>query len=92
MPTTSTVIDRLLWTLADRTDTDPTELPPLFDAIDPEALASLTAADTPVEITFDYAGHTVTVTDGTIELAPHATPPDATASATRAATQPGGDD
>ncbi|WP_255171026.1 HalOD1 output domain-containing protein [Natrononativus amylolyticus] len=46
--------------------TDPLELPPLFDAVDPDALEAIfapTDGGTPRigRIEFPYAGHTVTV-------------------------------
>lgn len=42
----------------------PTDLPPLFEAIDPEALDALFRSDADVEVTFDYQGYEVTVRDG----------------------------
>jgi hypothetical protein len=53
---------------------DETELPPLYDAVDPDALDALlasTRADGPgqASVTFEYAGHTVVVSgDGTVSL------------------------
>lgn len=54
-------------------DTDPAELPPLFDVIDPDALdAFIDGAgrrDTPAQIQFSYHGYTVTVTgDGSVHV------------------------
>ena len=51
-------------------DTPVLELPPLFDAIDPDALDALFAGrPTNGVVTFRYAGYDVTVrADGTVEL------------------------
>nr|WP_161605563.1 HalOD1 output domain-containing protein [Natronorubrum sulfidifaciens] len=44
------------------TDTDPLELEPLYNAVDPEALDSLCAAGNSVStLSFEYAGYTVVV-------------------------------
>lgn len=46
--------------------TDPVELPPLFQAVDPEALDALVSsaepADDPLSVSFAYEGNDVTVT------------------------------
>lgn len=64
-------------TVALATETDPTDLPPLFDALDTEALDALFGGDGPgrdgatAELSFEYAGQTVTVGgDGVLEVAP----------------------
>ncbi|MDQ2050038.1 HalOD1 output domain-containing protein [Natronolimnohabitans sp. A-GB9] len=56
-------------------DTDPMSLPPLYDAVDPEALDSLchspTAGQTrtATEVRFTYCGYDVRVgTDGDVEI------------------------
>ncbi|WP_290813768.1 HalOD1 output domain-containing protein [Halovivax sp.] len=62
---------RLVLTVADRTGASFEELPPLYEAIDPEALDRLvTAGRTPsLEVHFAYAGFRVSVGgDGAIEL------------------------
>jgi len=41
--------------------TDPAELPPLYDAIDPDALDSLFTAQTEGRVSFEFAGMPVTV-------------------------------
>lgn len=46
--------------------TRPTALPPLYESVDPDALASIVescAAET-TSVTFTYCGHTVTVDGG----------------------------
>lgn len=51
--------------------TDPTELPPLYEVIDPEALDALveSASESEFEVEFPYSGHEVTVTgDGEIHI------------------------
>lgn len=55
----------VIHTVADARDTDPLDLPPLYNAIDPEALDTAVDTTTTGEITFDYAGFTITVTDTT---------------------------
>ncbi|WP_436927549.1 HalOD1 output domain-containing protein [Halosimplex amylolyticum] len=49
------------------------QLPPLYDAIDPDALEALVdssdSGGTSLSIAFDYAGHRVTVSaDGTVRI------------------------
>lgn len=53
---------RIIEAIAEREGVDQTELPPLFDTVDPEALDTL-AADG-VGISFDYAGYRIEVIDG----------------------------
>jgi hypothetical protein len=50
--------ERVVRSVAALTDTDPVDLPPLYDAIDPEALDRLvdSQADSECEIAFQYAG------------------------------------
>lgn len=56
---------QIVTTVAEVTRTDPLQLPPLFDAVDPDALESLFAPTTTGTrlgtIEFPYAGRTVTV-------------------------------
>lgn len=51
--------------VAEATDAAPTELPPLADAVDPEAVQRLLAADDGgrTVVRFEYAGCEVVVTD-----------------------------
>ena len=58
--------ERIVTEIAARSDTEPTELPPLFDAVDPDALTSIfapteTEAARTGRIEFPYAGYEVTV-------------------------------
>lgn len=42
---------------------------PLYDVIDPDALNAVLDTDSPVEVTFEYDGHTVTVeSDGRVTV------------------------
>lgn len=58
--------ERIVTEVAARRDAEPTELPPLFDAVDPDALAAVFA---PTEsgttrtgrVEFSYAGYDVTI-------------------------------
>lgn len=47
--------------VADVDDVDPTELPPLYEAIDPDALDAVFRGRSDGSVTFDYSGYTVTV-------------------------------
>lgn len=62
----STIVDAL----ATAADTDPLSLePPLYDAVDGEALDALVCEATNVRVEFEYAGRTVVVRDGgTVEI------------------------
>lgn len=61
--TSETVVDKI----ASREDTEPTELMPLYDAIDPDALDTLVESanrnGSAFEIEFTYHGYEVIVTD-----------------------------
>lgn len=56
--------------LAAAKDADPLSMgPPLYERVDPDALDMLLDMDAPVEIKFDYDGHTVVAeSDGTITI------------------------
>jgi Halobacterial output domain 1 len=48
--------------VATRTDVQPTELPPLYDFIDPDALDTVVrSTDSDLELSFRFAGYRVTV-------------------------------
>lgn len=47
--------------IAERTGTEPTELPPLYEVIDPEALDALARDENPCQMAFEYADYAVTV-------------------------------
>lgn len=72
---TRTTIERVVQTVAESTHTDPMDLPPLYEAIDTDALNSILEDRTDVSVSFKYAGTRVTATsDGyiTIEESPGA--------------------
>lgn len=52
--------NRVVETVADRESTDHTDLPPLFEAIDPDALDTI-VHECGGTVTFRYAGYTVEV-------------------------------
>lgn len=57
--------------VAEREGVEPTELPPLYDAIGPDILEVIHEADTNSDqrVTFDYVGYTITVSaDGTLQV------------------------
>lgn len=63
------VSERVVWDVASATDSDPSELPPLYGSIDPDALDALVGRMAAGEIRFEYAGHDVSVRDdGSIDL------------------------
>lgn len=59
----STPVHAIVTAVADATDTDPQDLPPLYDVVDPDALNSLFArpATTVRRVRLEYAGHEVVV-------------------------------
>lgn len=59
---TVTASERVLGAVANTADTDPLELPPLYAAVDPDALESLVSTMADGEVVFDYAGYEVTIT------------------------------
>ncbi|WP_049928402.1 HalOD1 output domain-containing protein [Halopiger goleimassiliensis] len=56
-PALVTVLDRI----AAREGCDRTDLPPLYRAVDPEALAAVLASNPAVTVRFDYAGYRVEI-------------------------------
>lgn len=67
--------ERVVEAVADAEDADPLDLPPLFGAIDPDALDSLFSSRlgsgaSPIgEVSFSYGGYEVTVSaDGRVTL------------------------
>jgi hypothetical protein len=76
-PTETTISDRVIDRLAERTNTDPIELEPLFGRVDPDALDSLfsdgagSIVRTEGQLSFPMAGCEVTVTaDGGVDVVP----------------------
>lgn len=55
------VSERVVEAVSARTRTDPLELPPLYDVLDPDALDALLATLSDGEVSFPYAGYVVTV-------------------------------
>ncbi len=63
------VSERIVRRVAEATDSDVSELPTLYDAIDPEGLDALVARMSNGVVSFSYAGHEVTVdSDGSISV------------------------
>ncbi|AFZ71353.1 HalOD1 output domain-containing protein [Natronobacterium gregoryi] len=56
-PALTTVLARI----AAREDRERTALPPLYEAVDPEAVASLLESSTPVVVQFEYDGYSVVI-------------------------------
>lgn len=64
-----TVSERVIQRVVSETDTDPVELPPLFNTVDPDALNAIIETLSEGEISFDYVGYTVTVdADGNVRI------------------------
>lgn len=53
---------RVVDKVAIRAGVDPEELPPLYDAIDPDAIAIVFQNDS-AQLVFEYAGYTIRITD-----------------------------
>lgn len=65
----TTVSERVIQKVADATNSDPLELPPLYGPIDPDALDALIEQMSDGTVSFTYVGQEVTVnSDGTIRL------------------------
>lgn len=64
-PVSQTVSEEVIRSVADAKGIEPTELPPLYDTLDPDALDSVFAASSVVrgKVIFEYEGFLVTVTD-----------------------------
>lgn len=70
---TDQVSTRVVSAVAEEKGVDSTELPPLYDAIDPDALDALcngekgaTMSRRPLEISFRYADRIVRISDGAV--------------------------
>ena len=64
-----TIPGRVVRRVATATDSDPLELPPLYEAIDPDTLDSLVEGMADGELSFAYAGHQVSVDSvGTVSV------------------------
>lgn len=63
LPTSDAPSEEIIRSVADAADVDPTELPPLYDTVDPDALDSIFSASALVsgEMTFEYVDYLVTV-------------------------------
>lgn len=56
-PVSGRVVERV----ADSSDSDPLELPPLFERVEPDALEAFVRGTADGVVEFQYAGHAVTV-------------------------------
>lgn len=67
----STVTSAVVEAVADHAGVCPTDLPPLYEAVDPGALEALLSRPGPIRVRFSYAGYRVTVLvdgDRTVEV------------------------
>lgn len=61
--------ERIVYTVAEQTNTEPHELPPLYDSIDPDSIDRLLTSMEHGELQFQYAGQAVTVnSDGSVDV------------------------
>jgi hypothetical protein len=68
---TDALVTAVLAAVAESEGCDPLDLPPLYERVDPEALAALPRDTGFFEISFRYCGHLVTVAgDGDVSTAP----------------------
>lgn len=56
--------EQVVETVAAHAGTRPMDLPPLFDAIDPDALDTVVEGMAEVNLTFEYAGFSVRIDSG----------------------------
>lgn len=62
-------VNAVIEAVAEVTDSDPLDLPPLYEAVDPDALNSLfNGSETSNQVRFQYAGFEVVVRNGKVEL------------------------
>ncbi len=60
----TTALDRI----AARKSCDRAALPPLYDAVDPEALTAVLESDAAVTVRFEYAGYRIVIGPGADEV------------------------
>ncbi len=66
-----TPVNAVINAVAEATDSDPLDLPPLYDAVDPDALNTLfNESEASIQVLFHYAGFKVVVQDGEVEAEP----------------------
>lgn len=71
MSLTSTPSARVVTAVAEAAETDPLDLPPLYSALDPDALDALVtnSESSSIFLTFPYAGYTVSIHgDGEVDV------------------------
>lgn len=72
MDSSETACERVTRRVAKEKNVDVLDLPPLFHAVDPDALNALVGTMAEGEVTFDYVGRTVTVgADGAVRVEQH---------------------
>jgi len=62
-PRSDSAVRAVVRAVARERDRKPTDLPPLYNAIEPDALDGLASRDGDVRVTFEYAGYQVIVSD-----------------------------
>lgn len=68
------VSEGIVTTVAEAADVEPRDLPPLYDAIDPDALDEVVrptvtpGGGSSITVAFTYAGYSVTICEGEISL------------------------
>ena len=63
------ILHRVLGAVAEKEACEPLELPPLYDAVDPDALGQVLRGTGVTEISFPYHGHDVSIgNDGRVRV------------------------
>jgi len=66
-----TPVTAVIEAVAEATDSDPLDLPPLYESVDSDALNTLfKGSETSVQVVFQYAGFEVVVQDGEVVVEP----------------------
>jgi len=66
---TESTVHEIVSAIAEQTDTDVLDLPPLNDSVDTDALTALLRSEGTARVEFEYVGHTVVVDgDGRVRV------------------------
>ncbi|MFC6764323.1 HalOD1 output domain-containing protein [Natrinema soli] len=69
--TNKTPVNAVIEAVAEETDSDPLDLPPLYETIEPDALNTLfNSSETSSQVLFQYAGFEVVVQGSEVEVEP----------------------
>lgn len=66
-----TPVTAVIEAVAEATESDPLDLPPLYESVDSDALNTLfNGSETSVQVVFQYAGFEVVIQDREVEVEP----------------------